>query len=220
MPGPVDPGAAAGCELVDGAFEGVTGAIRPEWDRGLSRAWSEAQSETSTAAPDCGVALAAHDGSIRATIYDLLIARRSHERSECAFSGLRAPRWRRGCRSAAAARSGRRTPAARRCRARRSASRIFRPIQSSPLKVSLERTATMRGTCTPLPSSMRRDVAAGGVGERRQHLGGRGHLARTRADWPGPTLTSAVSLPSVARHRPSSLASTVARHTPGSPASA
>ena len=34
----------------------------------------------------------------------------------------------------------------------------------------------------------------------------------------GPTLTSALSLPSVARHSPSSLAAMVARQTPGSPA--
>jgi predicted N-acetyltransferase YhbS len=32
MPGPVDPGRLLVAELVDGAFEGVSGPIRPEWD--------------------------------------------------------------------------------------------------------------------------------------------------------------------------------------------
>jgi predicted N-acetyltransferase YhbS len=31
MPGPVDPGRLLVCELVAGAFEGVSGAIRPDW---------------------------------------------------------------------------------------------------------------------------------------------------------------------------------------------
>jgi predicted N-acetyltransferase YhbS len=31
MPGPVDPARLLVCELVDGAFEGVSGAIRPDW---------------------------------------------------------------------------------------------------------------------------------------------------------------------------------------------
>jgi predicted N-acetyltransferase YhbS len=32
MPGPVDPARLLVCELVEGAFEGVTGAIRPDWE--------------------------------------------------------------------------------------------------------------------------------------------------------------------------------------------
>ena len=32
MPGPVDPARLLVCELVDGAFKGVGGAIRPDWD--------------------------------------------------------------------------------------------------------------------------------------------------------------------------------------------
>jgi len=32
MPGPVDPARLLVCELADGAFEGVAGPIRPEWD--------------------------------------------------------------------------------------------------------------------------------------------------------------------------------------------
>ena len=32
MPGPVDPARLLVCELVEGAFEGVSGPIRPEWD--------------------------------------------------------------------------------------------------------------------------------------------------------------------------------------------
>lgn len=32
MPGPVDPGRLLVCELTLGAFEGVSGAIRPDWD--------------------------------------------------------------------------------------------------------------------------------------------------------------------------------------------
>lgn len=31
MPGPVDPARLLVCELADGAFDGVTGAIRPDW---------------------------------------------------------------------------------------------------------------------------------------------------------------------------------------------
>jgi predicted N-acetyltransferase YhbS len=31
MPGPVDPARLLVCELSDGAFEGVSGAIRPDW---------------------------------------------------------------------------------------------------------------------------------------------------------------------------------------------
>jgi predicted N-acetyltransferase YhbS len=31
MPGPVDPARLLVCELVDGSFEGVSGAIRPDW---------------------------------------------------------------------------------------------------------------------------------------------------------------------------------------------
>jgi predicted N-acetyltransferase YhbS len=31
MPGPVDPARLLVCELVDGAFEGVAGPIRPDW---------------------------------------------------------------------------------------------------------------------------------------------------------------------------------------------
>jgi predicted N-acetyltransferase YhbS len=33
MPGPVDPARLLIAELADGAFEGVSGAIRPEWQR-------------------------------------------------------------------------------------------------------------------------------------------------------------------------------------------
>jgi predicted N-acetyltransferase YhbS len=32
MPGPVDPARLLVCELVEGAFEGVSGPIRPEWE--------------------------------------------------------------------------------------------------------------------------------------------------------------------------------------------
>jgi predicted N-acetyltransferase YhbS len=32
MPGPVDPARLLVCELADGAFEGVSGPIRPDWD--------------------------------------------------------------------------------------------------------------------------------------------------------------------------------------------
>jgi predicted N-acetyltransferase YhbS len=32
MPGPVDPSRLLVCELVDGAFDGVSGAIRPDWE--------------------------------------------------------------------------------------------------------------------------------------------------------------------------------------------
>jgi hypothetical protein len=32
MPGPVDYGRLLVAELVDGAFEGVSGAIRPDWE--------------------------------------------------------------------------------------------------------------------------------------------------------------------------------------------
>jgi predicted N-acetyltransferase YhbS len=32
MPGPVDPSRLLVCELADGAFEGVSGPIRPDWD--------------------------------------------------------------------------------------------------------------------------------------------------------------------------------------------
>jgi predicted N-acetyltransferase YhbS len=32
MPGPVDPARLLVCELVDGAFEGVSGPIRPDWN--------------------------------------------------------------------------------------------------------------------------------------------------------------------------------------------
>ena len=32
MPGPVDPARLLVAELVAGAFDGVTGAIRPDWD--------------------------------------------------------------------------------------------------------------------------------------------------------------------------------------------
>jgi predicted N-acetyltransferase YhbS len=31
MPGPVDPARLLVCELVDGAFDGVSGPIRPDW---------------------------------------------------------------------------------------------------------------------------------------------------------------------------------------------
>jgi predicted N-acetyltransferase YhbS len=33
MPGPVDPARLLICELADGAFEGVSGEIRPDWGR-------------------------------------------------------------------------------------------------------------------------------------------------------------------------------------------
>jgi predicted N-acetyltransferase YhbS len=32
MPGPVDPARLLVCELADGAFDGISGAIRPDWD--------------------------------------------------------------------------------------------------------------------------------------------------------------------------------------------
>jgi predicted N-acetyltransferase YhbS len=32
MPGPVDPRRLLVCELADGAFEGISGPIRPDWD--------------------------------------------------------------------------------------------------------------------------------------------------------------------------------------------
>ena len=32
MPGPVDPARLLVCELTDGAFAGVSGPIRPDWD--------------------------------------------------------------------------------------------------------------------------------------------------------------------------------------------
>jgi predicted N-acetyltransferase YhbS len=32
MPGPVDPARLLVAELIDGAFEGVSGAVRPDWD--------------------------------------------------------------------------------------------------------------------------------------------------------------------------------------------
>ena len=34
MPGPVDPSRLLVCELADGAFEGVSGSIKPDWDAG------------------------------------------------------------------------------------------------------------------------------------------------------------------------------------------
>ena len=34
MPGPVDPARLLVCELVEGAFDGVSGAIRPDWTAG------------------------------------------------------------------------------------------------------------------------------------------------------------------------------------------
>jgi predicted N-acetyltransferase YhbS len=34
MPGPVDPARLLVCELIEGAFEGVSGPIRPEWENG------------------------------------------------------------------------------------------------------------------------------------------------------------------------------------------
>jgi predicted N-acetyltransferase YhbS len=34
MPGPVDPARLLVAELAEGAFEGVSGPIRPDWDRG------------------------------------------------------------------------------------------------------------------------------------------------------------------------------------------
>ena len=37
MPGPVDPARLLVCELADGAFEGVSGPIRPDWDPRLDR---------------------------------------------------------------------------------------------------------------------------------------------------------------------------------------
>jgi predicted N-acetyltransferase YhbS len=32
MPGPVDPARLLVAELVDGAFDGVSGPVRPEWE--------------------------------------------------------------------------------------------------------------------------------------------------------------------------------------------
>lgn len=34
MPGPVDPARLLVCELVEGAFEGVSGPVRPDWSAG------------------------------------------------------------------------------------------------------------------------------------------------------------------------------------------
>lgn len=34
MPGPVDPARLLVCELIEGAFAGVSGPIRPDWDAG------------------------------------------------------------------------------------------------------------------------------------------------------------------------------------------
>ena len=34
MPGPVDPARLLVCELIEGAFEGVSGPLRPEWENG------------------------------------------------------------------------------------------------------------------------------------------------------------------------------------------
>jgi predicted N-acetyltransferase YhbS len=36
MPGPVDPARLLVCELTEGAFEGVVGPLRPEWENGQS----------------------------------------------------------------------------------------------------------------------------------------------------------------------------------------
>jgi predicted N-acetyltransferase YhbS len=36
MPGPVDPARLLVCELVEGAFEDVSGPLRPEWESGQS----------------------------------------------------------------------------------------------------------------------------------------------------------------------------------------
>ena len=33
MPGPVDPARLLFCELADGAFDGVSGAIKPDWPK-------------------------------------------------------------------------------------------------------------------------------------------------------------------------------------------
>jgi predicted N-acetyltransferase YhbS len=33
MPGPVDPARLLFCELIDGAFDGVSGAIKPDWPK-------------------------------------------------------------------------------------------------------------------------------------------------------------------------------------------
>jgi predicted N-acetyltransferase YhbS len=37
MPGPVDPARLLVCELIEGAFEGVSGPLRPEWESEQSR---------------------------------------------------------------------------------------------------------------------------------------------------------------------------------------
>ena len=58
-------------------------------------------------------------------------------------------------------------------------------------------------------------VAAGRVRQRRQHARVVEVTSVNSRGLAGPTLASAVSLPSVARHRPSSLASMVERQTPG-----
>ncbi|HEY0235778.1 MAG TPA: N-acetyltransferase [Afipia sp.] len=36
MPGPVDPARLLVCELAEGAFEGVSGAIRPDWNAAVA----------------------------------------------------------------------------------------------------------------------------------------------------------------------------------------
>src|SRR5215472_13238391 len=96
------------------------------------------------------------------------------------------------------------------------ASRTFKPIQSSPLRVSLDRTPRMRGTARLDPSTRRRESPPVALASGAITL----VVEVTSANsfgLAGPTLTSVVSLPSVARHRPNSVASTTLLHTPGSP---
>ena len=95
------------------------------------------------------------------------------------------------------------------------ASRIFRPIQSSPLKVVLVRTGTTRGTLIRSPSAIRRASPPVALLNALSTSIVEVTSANSRG-FAGPTFVSAVSLPSVARQRPSSLAVVVARQSPGS----
>ena len=96
------------------------------------------------------------------------------------------------------------------------ASRIFRPIQSSPLKVVLVRTGTIRGTLMRSPSATRRASPPVALVNASSTSVVEVTSANSRG-LAGPTFVRAVSLPSVARQRPSSLAVIAARHSPGSP---
>ena len=51
MPGPVDPARLLIAELAPGAFDGVTGAIRPDWTRLICLARAAAGAKVGTANP-------------------------------------------------------------------------------------------------------------------------------------------------------------------------